>query len=146
MAFRQGTASAGVTSSVRTTNTEGADGLWATSLTNRLLAGRRFRLFPETVSIPRTWRRVADIDQEAARLAWPTGLVARYADWQEHAFGPANAAVLLLWDRPGPLPSGRPDWIDPSVPNLGGVPRAHVMLDRELIKPNSTGCATSRLT
>jgi hypothetical protein len=117
--------------------------LWAPSLVERLRAARRYRLFPENVDIPRrwqtAWRRVADVNAEAARLVWTADMDGRFSNWEQHAFGTANAAVLLLWDRPGPLSDDKPDWIDPRVPNLGGVPHAHVRLYRELIKPNSTG-------
>jgi hypothetical protein len=73
-----------------------------------------------------SWLKVLGGRNAKSGDLWPDDLAATCAlgTWPKHAFGTANAALLILWHRPGVAAPG--SQIEPETPTLGGVGHAHV--------------------
>lgn len=95
----------------------------------------RFTVFPDggapPVSAAHFWSIVLAGRSADAGEPWPDDLraqCANEAEWRDaFAFGTANAAVVVIWNRPG-VEGERAavEPIEPPVPTLGGVAHAHV--------------------
>ena len=108
--------------------------LYSPDLRARAKAAAEFTVFADGGTVPRRWRS----DWEACDgwrdptqgLPWPESMrvAAAARRWPRHAFGTANAAVLVLLHRPGGQEdeAGGVPWIEPRTPTLGGISHAHV--------------------
>jgi hypothetical protein len=78
--------------------------LFSSSLSERLSASRSYEVFGTPVTFTGT-EKASWLQLRGGTLAggqpWPNDLKDRAKGWPEHAFGTANAAVLVLWHRPG---------------------------------------------
>ena len=110
------------------------DSLYSERPEDRIRAASAYTVFPPEVSMPPRWKRSWQLtlrgrDPQLGR-PWETDLAraCRQTRWPAHAFGTANASLLVLWHRPGVEPPGSSlaAWIDPPTPVLGGVGHAHV--------------------
>jgi len=103
--------------------------LFSTELKEREQAASKYRTFSRGTEIPKQyapyWRHCNGDGDE-----WPNEIAEFTSDkiWPEHAFGTANAALVIFWHRPGlgsaELPAGA--HIGPRFPVLGGSPHPHV--------------------
>ena len=104
---------------------------YSASLHDRLSASREFALFGNPVRFTAgekaSWLQLRGGSLEGG-LPWTDDLKKKLKGWPEHAFGTANAAVLLLWHRPGMGAGGSEPggYLGPRYPNLGGIPHLHV--------------------
>jgi hypothetical protein len=97
-------------------------------------AASAFTVFSNGGPVPRAWR--ADWESSSGwhdpmlGSAWPETmrLACLPKRWPKHAFGTANAPILVLLHRPGGQEdeAGGVEWIEPRYPNLGGISHAHV--------------------
>lgn len=110
-------------------------GLYSSSIRYRERAARAYRTFACQTDIApqhaRYWEgRLQDGED------WPVAMaeLAKSDNWPEHAFGTANAGLVVFWHRPGlgsnDLPAGA--HIGPRVPILGGSGHPHVRYWQEL--------------
>ena len=105
--------------------------LFSRSLQLRLATARQFSVFASSVKFAGS-EKAAWIQLRGGPLEdgqpWPDDLRKRATDWPQHAFGTANAAVLVLWHRPGMGAGGSEPggYLGPRFPNLGGIPHLHV--------------------
>jgi hypothetical protein len=110
------------------------DELFAPDPRARITAARRYRLFPRNTTVPDEWRakweRLRPDRPLDGWLDWPVALDALVDNWPEHAFGPANAGLLVLLHQPGQRRGGSAPSqpvVQPDVPVLGGVGHLHVL-------------------
>jgi len=106
--------------------------LYGRSLATRLDEARRFRVFRKGLRLRpyrMQWRSLRSVPLEEG-LEWPDELAGAAENWPQHAFGAANASLLVLWHRPGKGPAGsEPNgdtFIRPAEPVLGGIPHLHL--------------------
>jgi hypothetical protein len=105
--------------------------LFSRSLGQRLTAARQFAVVGNpvrfTANEKAAWTQLRDASIQTG-LPWTDDLKTRVKNWREHAFGTANAAVLVLWHRPGMGAGGSEPggYFGPRFPNLGGIPHLHV--------------------
>lgn len=105
--------------------------LFAWSLSERLNASRKYEVFGLPVTFTGT-EKASWLQLRGGSLTggepWPDVLKDSVKHWPEHAFGTANAAVLVLWHRPGMGAGGSEPggYLGPQFPNLGGIPHLHV--------------------
>jgi hypothetical protein len=108
--------------------------LFATDVRARSAAAAAYSVFPDGGPPSKLWREewsrtLGERDPQQG-APWPPELARRAAVdcWPAHAFGTANASILMLWHRPGAEDKAamRAAWIDPEAPVLGGVSHAHV--------------------
>jgi len=105
--------------------------LFSSSLSERLTASRRYQVFGSHVTYTGT-EKASWLQLRGGSLGggepWPDVLKDSVKRWPEHAFGTANAAVLVLWHRPGMGAGGSEPggYLGPRFPNLGGIPHLHV--------------------
>lgn len=130
-----------------------ADALYTHDLRGRERAASRYTAFPNGRRAPVAWRAewdgVLDGRDPTSGGPWPDELVARCRErvWPQHAFGTANAGVLVLWNRPRTGLSVHtkktPHWPDPRTPVLGGIPHAQVAGWWPLRVPDNKGWGPS---
>lgn len=106
--------------------------LYSDRIVERERAASEYRVFAGVPPINMAdWNTALEFRDPHKGKDWPKS-IARLAapkSWPSHAFGTANAGVLLLWHRPGlsgkvgsPPPGA---FIGPHTPVLGGVSHAH---------------------
>lgn len=104
--------------------------LYSSDVRARLSAAAAYTVFLDggepSSAYRSSWLKALGGRDPKAGRRWPSDLVAACAPgvWPKHAFGSANAPVLVLWHRPGVAALG--SQIDPETPTLGGVGHAHV--------------------
>ena len=109
------------------------DDLFSGDLRTRISSAQQYSVFAKGIRIPKegepSWSGVLSGRQIDEGHPWPTDLARACSEkfWPQHAFGTANAAILILWHRPGLGGSNTLHFLPPRVPNLGGVPNAHVL-------------------
>ena len=124
--------------------------LFADDIRLRASAASRYRVFPNGARIPggflSEWHHVLGDKLVDEGLEWPEHLAIQTRDeyWPEFAFGTANAACVLVMHRPGLDRDansmddvGRPAYIPPRFPVLGGIAHAHNALFHEKYLPNN---------
>jgi hypothetical protein len=104
--------------------------LYSSDVRTRVNAAAQYTVSASGADLPAAFRAswlktLGGRDARSGR-AWPSELIAACAagTWPKHAFGTANAALLVLWHRPGVAAPG--SQIEPETPTLGGVAHAHV--------------------
>lgn len=104
--------------------------LYGASLRGRIAAASSYTVFADGGEPPLryrgSWLKCTGTRDPRTGEAWPRDVVeaCTRGTWPTHAFGTANAPVLVLWHRPGIAAPG--SQIDPETPTLGGVGHAHV--------------------
>jgi hypothetical protein len=103
--------------------------LFSDDLVEREHAASKYRTFAKRTEIPDKyisyWQHATDNGAE-----WPAEMAEISSEqvWPQHAFGTANAGIVVFWHRPGlgteQLPAGA--HIGPRFPVLGGLPHPHV--------------------
>lgn len=106
--------------------------LYSESIQERERAAKEYKVFPIVPKeLPPPWYGLLRNRELKAGKKWPKEILPHVsADvWPEHAFGTANASLILLMHRPGQ--SSRPgspapgSYIGPHIPVLGGIGHAH---------------------
>lgn len=104
--------------------------LYSSDVRSRVSAAAGYTVFPERSEPPAafrtSWLKALGGQDAKSGDRWPGDLAAACASgtWPRHAFGTANAPLLVLWHRPGVAAPG--SQIEPETPTLGGVGHAHV--------------------
>src|SRR5688572_5505166 len=104
--------------------------LYSSDVRTRVSAAAQYTVFSSGGEPPAafrtSWLKTMRGGVATSGRPWPSELTAACAagTWPQHAFGTANAALLVLWHRPGVAAPGA--LIAPETPTLGGVGHAHV--------------------
>lgn len=104
--------------------------LYAADVRTRIEAAAAYTVFADggepPTSARASWLKTLAGREPKQGRAWPTDLVDSCGPrrWPKHAFGTANAPLLVLWHRPGVAAPG--SRLEPETPVLGGVAHAHV--------------------